>query len=369
MKILLLTYSFNYNYGALLQAYATVKYLESQGHSVTVPDNHPSYLVGNSSFFRGLGLKRKPIAAIWKRLRQFKRYRRFDRFRQLLPIDSSLNSKAAIERALSRFDVVLTGSDQTWNTKFMPAYEPYFYQGFFEGARKVSYAACFGTKEQKESLLLEAVPDLLKFHSIAVRNALSRDIVARLIGVAPTVVVDPTLLHNFREFVSPAEKSGGKSFAMVYALDPTNFEVAQTIVDQVRKVESGIEVHFVNGEKNFDKPAWADRLINDYGPLEFLQALQSSRCLITDSFHGLIFAQKFSKPCVVYSSGWRSERIMSMMEDFSASGLLVQGSDADRIEQVVSHVLAQGGSLQPSDTLLAKTQASKAYLDRALASA
>ncbi|MBD8637305.1 polysaccharide pyruvyl transferase family protein [Stenotrophomonas sp. CFBP 13725] len=371
MNILLLTYSFNYNYGGLLQAYATVKYLESQGHSVTVPKSHPAYLVGNTSLFRGLGLRRRnPITAILRRLRQVERYKRFDSFRSQLPIDASLSSKDAIKRDISRFEAVLTGSDQTWNTKFMPSYEPYFYQGFIaEGPLKVSYASCFGTRQQKDEILSQAAKDLGRFDFIAVRNEVSREIVERLTQKNPTVVVDPTLLHDFNEFRTSAEGNQRPPFIMVYALDIDNFAVAESIVREVQQRQPDIEVHFINGEKNFDKPHWATHLVNSYGPKEFLASMQEASLIVTDSFHGLIFAQKFAKPCIGYSSGWRSERIVSIMSDFGATELLLLDDNPTSVKSVVAKVMDMGARLELGATLQAKINASKSYLANALSEA
>lgn len=371
MNILLLTYSFNYNYGGLLQAYATVKYLESQGHSVTVPKSHPAYLVGNTSLFRGLGLRRKnPLGSVLRRLRQFVRYKRFDSFRSLLPIDPSLSSKEAIARSVARFDAVLTGSDQTWNTKFMPSYESYFYQGFIaKGPLKVSYASCFGTRQQKEEILVQAAKDLGDFDHIAVRNEVSREIVERLTQNDPAVVVDPTLLHDFNELRIPDEVKQHAPFIMVYALDIDNFVLAESIIKEVQLRQPGIEVHFVNGEKNFEKPHWATHLVNSYGPAEFVASMQEASLIVTDSFHGLIFAQKFTKPCIGYSSGWRSERIVSIMSDFDASDLLLLDGEPANVKIVVSKVMEKGARLQLGAALQAKISASKAYLATALSNA
>jgi len=370
MNILLLTFSFNYNYGGLLQAYATVKYLESRGHTVQIPKNHPAYLVGNTSIFRGLRLRNSnPFKSVTRRLRQLQRYSRFDKFRAQLPFNTSLSSKAKIAAATSQFDAVLTGSDQTWNTKFMPTYENYFYQGFLdESVMKVSYASCFGTAQQKDTLLERAATDLKKFDHIAIRNEVSQTIVRRLTGVTPPVVVDPTLLHDFSEFRCSAEEVGSHNSIMVYALDSENFHTAEKIIAAIQKREPGIEVHFVNGEKNFSKPKWASHLINNYGPVEFLQSLQRAKYFVSDSFHGAIFAQKFARPCIIYTSGWRSERISSVMTDFDAAHLLLNSSDKAELQRVIGLVADQGERLSFSDELHEKIASSQTYLEVSLSS-
>lgn len=372
MRVILLTYSFNYNYGGLLQAYATVKYLQSHGHEVTVPVAYPPHMIGNTSLFRGMGLSaKKPWTAVLRRMRQRQRYARFDAFRKKLPLDPSLNSKEAIVRKQSEFDAILTGSDQTWNTKFMPKYDSYFFQGFItDGVRKVSYASCFGTKEQNESVIAHAAADLSKLDHAAVRNEVSRQIFNELTGLSPVVVVDPTLLHDFSEFISEsAPAPAQEGFVMVYALDVANFSIAARIVEELLTRNPKLDVHFVNGEKNFEKPEWATRLINSYGPEEFLHSIQRAAFVVTDSFHGLIFAQKFGAACIGYTSGWRSERIVGMMKDFDASDLLLTDSGADSIKRAVGLVVDGGARLRISASLQEKIELSRSYLSEALSPA
>jgi len=369
VNVLLLTYSFNYNYGGLLQAYATAQYLQSIGHTVTVPTAHPKHMIGNTSLWRGMGLKNgNPLSALIRRLRQAKRYARFDVFRNNLPLDRNLRSKEAITACLDRFNVVLTGSDQTFNTKFMPKYDDYFFQGFHAGGpRKVSYASCFGTREQKPELLSLASPALKSFDAIAVRNSVSQTIVNELTGIDPKVVVDPTLLHDFSELETSVEPADMRRYIMVYALDTANFPMAEKIINALREIEPNLEVHFVNGEKNFDKPRWATHLMNSYGPLEFLRSIRGAAFVVTDSFHGVIFTQKFNRPCIAYSSGWRSERIVSMMRDFNASDLLVMKDDPLVARAAVQRVVEQGARLEISKELQEKVSNSKKFLQEALA--
>jgi len=253
----------------------------------------------------------------------------------------------------------------------MPEYDSYFYQGFLPDGivRKVSYASCFGTKEQREEALSCAAADLAKFDSIAIRNEVSRNIVHRITGIDAAVVVDPTLLHDFAEFEPDPSKSSEGSPVVVYALDPVNFSTAEGIIRELLKRHPDMEVHFINGEKNFDKPSWATHLINSHGPLEFLKAIQSASFVVTDSFHGIIFAQKFGTACIAYTSGWRSERIIGLMKDFSAADLLLVDDNTDHLQRVVTKVADEGARLRMSDQLLRKIDFSKNYLVEALSKA
>ena len=76
MKSLLLTYHFNYNYGAILQTYACIKVLEKKGIDTELPNHKPKMILPRTSFFRGLDRKKiGTTKSIINRLSLFKRYR------------------------------------------------------------------------------------------------------------------------------------------------------------------------------------------------------------------------------------------------------------------------------------------------------
>ena len=54
MKSLLLTYHFNYNYGAILQTYASIKVLKKMRIDIELPNHKPKMILPMTSFFRGL---------------------------------------------------------------------------------------------------------------------------------------------------------------------------------------------------------------------------------------------------------------------------------------------------------------------------
>ena len=117
----LITYHAAYNYGSVLQAYATQSTITDMGHDVTVIDYRP--LEGERYYerlyWRGLGLKSSladltmlPVAGLRK-----KRMRNFERFistnihvgQRRYQEPEELNSLA------DAFDVAVSGSDQIIN--------------------------------------------------------------------------------------------------------------------------------------------------------------------------------------------------------------------------------------------------------------
>lgn len=331
----LLTFSFNYNYGAILQTYAMTKALEELNIATSIPSYVPSYLKGNASFFRGIGLRQNGlVGAIIKRLKQYKRYQAFDEFRSMyLPVDKSLSSLEVIKSRLNDFDSVIVGSDQTWNTNWMSDFESYYFQGFFDagrGTKKISYASCFGKAEQPQEFLPKIRDCLAKFDSLAVRNNMSADVVKNLIQREPAIVVDPTLLHDFSD-LKRAEWSKELDIILVYSLAADNLKNGQNLAEQL-KTKYGSKIVFINGEKPHEI-SWADELLNDAGPMTWLELFMRARFIVTDSFHGCVFATKFRKQFVPYTKGWRAGRIVNFLDTCGLSDLLVKDDHLPEVSE------------------------------------
>lgn len=175
----LITYHAAYNYGSVLQAYATQSTITDMGHDVTVIDYRP--LEGERYYerlyWRGLGLKSSladltmlPVAGLRK-----KRMRNFERFistnihvgQRRYQEPEELNSLA------DAFDVAVSGSDQIINKhsnelervdwKYM---DPYLLK--WANCRKISYASSPATMTDDE--LRRIGPALVEFSALSARG-------------------------------------------------------------------------------------------------------------------------------------------------------------------------------------------------------
>lgn len=324
-KALLLTFSFNYNYGGLLQAYATIKALNKLDIDVFIPVYVPQYVKGNASFFRGLGIRNgNPISRIYKRAILLNRYLRFDSFRSNnFSYDKKLDTLSAIKKHINGYDYVITGSDQAWNTNWYNEFDDYFFQGFFQSnskTKKVSYAACFGSEKQNLNFKDQASRCLNNYDSISVRNNISQNIVHEYIGIMPEVVADPTVLHEFDELKN-SKWNESLNIILVYSLDEDNIQVGKAISLKLKSM-TGCRVVFINSERSLSID-WADKVYNDKGPAEWVELFYRAKYIVTDSFHGCVFAAKFGKKFIPYTTGWRADRITSFLELIGLNDLLI----------------------------------------------
>ena len=155
MKAGLVTFYHIHHYGALLQAAATERAVETLGGACEIID----YFVNqDNSLFRkptGLGSAAADVhtALHYRALKS--RYERFEKFSSdhLRISDHRFESLEELRNTVLPYDVILSGSDQIWNPKIFPDghFDPVFF-GTFSEKRKIAYAPSFGIPKVPEEI-------------------------------------------------------------------------------------------------------------------------------------------------------------------------------------------------------------------------
>ena len=300
MKTGLVTFYHIHHYGALLQAAATTRAVESLGSECEIVDyyvNQDNRLfqkptgIGSAAHDVHTTLHYKPLEA---------RYERFNAFqRNHLHISRHYESIDALKKADLPYDLVLSGSDQIWNPKIFPDghFDPVFFGTFFPG-RKAAYAPSFGIPSLPERMKAELKGYLTDFSHVGVRERQGQKIVQDAAQRDVPVVLDPTLLldaESWRSMSNPnyliqKHLTAGK-YILCYcinkpgALAPYIHRAAETLHLPVVQL-CGIR------QKVYSKA----QCILDAGPAEFLSLFAGAAFVITNSFHGTVFSTQFEKP-------------------------------------------------------------------------
>ena len=295
MKTGLVTFYHIHHYGALLQAAATERAVESLGSQCEIID----YYVNQDN-----GLFRKPTgvgsaaadahtALHYKALKA--RYQRFETFAKdhLRVSAHRFESLEELRSAVLPYDLILSGSDQIWNPKIFPdgRFDPVFF-GAFSQRRRIAYAPSFGIPHIPEGMEEELRGYLKQFSHISVRERQGQRIVKDLTGQEVPVVLDPTLLltrDQWSAMAAPPGLSGG--YILCYcisrpgALAPYIHQLAE---------KTGLPVVQLCGIRQKVHPR--ARCVLDAGPAEFLSLFQNASYVCTNSFHGTVFSVQFQKP-------------------------------------------------------------------------
>ena len=295
MKAGLVTFYHIHHYGALLQAAATERAVESLGGACEIIDY---YVNQNNDLFRkptGVGSAAADVhtALHYKALRD--RYQRFERFSKdhLRISGHRFESLEELRSAELPYDLILSGSDQIWNPKIFPdgRFDPVFF-GAFSTRRKIAYAPSFGVPHIPEGMEEELRSYLEQFSHISVRERQGREIVKEITGKDVPVVLDPTLLltaEQWSAMAAPLDRSGG--YILCYCISKPG-----ALAPYIQRLaeETGLPVVQLCGIRQKVHPKAA--CVLDAGPSEFLGLFQNASYVCTNSFHGTVFSVQFQKP-------------------------------------------------------------------------
>jgi polysaccharide pyruvyl transferase WcaK-like protein len=211
------------------------------------------------------------------------------------------------------YDTVVVGSDEVWNLRH-PWYGrvPLFFGEGLPARRIVAYAASFGNHDAAAGLDRVWAERLSRFDAISVRDHNSLQLVEHATGRTPPVVLDPCL--QFPPIASSAWEAE-RPFVAVYG---HNFSPA--MIEQVRRWAAGRSLPTVSISYRND---WADLQWLDAGPFEFAAAIAAADAVVTNFFHGVVFAINHDKPFVCEGSEYRANKISGLTDLVGASDRVV----------------------------------------------
>jgi hypothetical protein len=314
MKVNTITCHEVYNYGASLQEYALLAFLNNKGFDAEVLHYKPPYLSGhfnlraisNPKFDKPILKELYLLAKLPKRLKSLEKKRNFDAFhKKYIPTNKTLyRTNEELKKNLPEGDVFICGSDQIWNSYFQNGKDPAFYLNFVpDNKKKISYAASFAIDELEEEIKPLVKENVERMHAVGVRETSGVRILNEL-GIDNAVqVLDPVFLlekSHWEQFIKPVKEQ----FVFVYDFDsnPVIKEIALKL-----KKEKGWKIYTLNSNIDYaDENFWLE------GSEKFLSLVSQSQMNITNSFHSTAFSLIFERQLVVVN---RSEKINTRMRD------------------------------------------------------
>jgi hypothetical protein len=388
-KVAILTLHRVHNYGAVLQAYALQKTLAGLGVQSEILDllrpNHPGYgksVPGTTSVPAGSNghdsMRRKglPVALREKAVKALEnlvlaksrlKFRIFDQ-NQLQYSPASYSCAAELTAAQLDYDAYVTGSDQVWNPTFTWSPEPFFLTFVPPGIPRIAYAPSFGVSAIDPSLQPRYAHWLQAMTHLSIRERHGAEIIKKLTGRDPQIVLDPTFLvvkAQWEAFsIGPECK---KPFIFCYSVGDTPALV--TLCDHLQKL-TGYPIYKINKARHAVKDICDRRFkaVTDAGPQEFLGYLKHAEMVVTNSFHGTVLSLNMQKPFFTIPSSMteghsRDSRLFSILRHLCAEDRLYM-SNRD---------LPTGKGLEMrylpiSERITTEREKSLAYLEKAVRS-
>jgi len=321
MKIGILTYQRAENYGALLQAFASVTYLKRLGYDVELIDYWPAYHERNyniffTNFFWSLPSKRKiaflavtilSLPWLFKRKNNFKKfmYKRLN-----LPLKITYRS----DDFCNKYDTVLYGSDQIWRK--WNVFSHTFYDEWYFGSdniiakKKIAMAASAGALNITEEEQLFFQNRMKNFTTVLVRENDLREFLSS-INITSQVVVDPVFLLSSKEWESLAgkkTKSKEQKYILFYNLMKTDESVE--FVEKLQK-HYGCEIKEINKKRSLRHQG--RRYIKSASVEEFLSLIRDAELVVSNSFHGVALSIIFEKQFYAIGMRKKTERVKTLL--------------------------------------------------------
>lgn len=301
MKIALLTIWHEQNYGAEMQAYATIKALQMLGHEVQMIDIRLSD--AQKPNFNG-----RLMNFLTKKSEINKNFEMF--WHKYIPCTRRYATLKDLQQYPPEADCYLVGSDQVWNPAITGIFSLLYFIPFGNaGVKKISYASSFGTSDWKECNEFDRVVRqcLKNFKAVSCREISGVKLLKDHFNIEAKCVLDPTLLHqNYDELISKRQE---KNTVVFYPLSPWN-----DLEKYVKSLSRLLKKEYLNTnniEYRFGIIPWRRPRMEDW-----IKNISEASLVVTPSFHGvalsIIYHRQF---IVVIQNRSRATRILNILEN------------------------------------------------------
>ena len=345
MKIAILTLVFN-NYGTRLQSYALCKVLKRLGGedaSIKVVNMDTPWGSGaRKSFverfrklaasFKGYGVHGfKHVAELFRWAYEYRRVNRekheglcrlrdesFGLINNKIPYTDHFTVDEVRKGCLDTYDVLLVGSDQVWNAAKVPN-QDIFLLDFAKKQKCLTYAASFGMTAIPDGMFELYKKGINRFESLLLREKEGLEMCKALDRNDAKVVLDPTLLlgyDDYQEIMDDGESPmiEGK-YILLYSLNKS-----YRIYDEVYGICKRTGCKMVVLKRSFCPPSMeryeGSIELFAVSPGGCLRLIKNAECVITNSYHALLFSINFNISFYVYldNADQENSRMLTILD-------------------------------------------------------
>lgn len=357
MRIGVLTFHRCINYGSYWQTRCLVEGLRARGHEPVVID-HASRRIDIAEWKCAFRPTLPEPVPEGDRLRYRTKIQRFGEAIRTLPLSPPYPLDGQVDPGC---ELVVVGSDEVWNLAH-PWYGGcgLFYGQGLQAPRLVSYAASFGNQDAQWALGPEQAGWLAGFDRISVRDGNSARIVEDALGKVPELVLDPCL--QFPPTGDAIERIDHPAPPETPYLALYGHGFSRGLSLRVREWarQRGLQVISI-GYRN----DWADRQWLDAGPNAFARFMAGAEAVVTNFFHGCVFALLNARPFVCEPTSYRSNKLRGLMDTVGGQRHLLEVDAGGG--QCLDGLLGRPLEDAIGERIAAARRRSSRFLDHALA--
>lgn len=305
MKIGVLTFHWAANHGAMLQAYATMQYLRQCGHEAFIIDYYPV----NQELSLKNALRPSRLSVMSERFRNYQKEKKVAPFRQHFMLSCRFRTNQELTENPPEADAYITGSDQVWNAYYLLRGEgkvtPVYFLNFGRsGCKKIAMSVSFGCVEYPQEAKEQAAPYIHALDAISVREKTGLDVLESMDYHDGVVTADPTSLLApgvYGQLCADIPVSKGKVALCILR------KQSKGVIDTIHRLIASFENREVVSISDVSVPVW-------------LATIRDAECVITNSFHCVMFCLKFHTPfMVVLEDGAKAgmnDRLFTLLDYF-----------------------------------------------------
>lgn len=388
-KLAILTLVIN-NYGTKLQSYALCKAIKSlnlvepevinlQGawHGSTVKISRKKQLIDVLKTYKLKSFKKVYDFLRWNyELKEIRKNdyteaitnkdKLFLKFDEQIPYSKESYSIDDIRAGkLLNYDMFLVGSDQVWNGPRVGCLDVYMCDFLHQKRSALSYAASFAINTIPENLLGDYKKYIQNMKTLLVREARGVELCKQLGRDDARHVVDPTLLLEKKDYEEltrrPTDLVGTDDYILVYSLTSS-----MKIYEEASKLAKRNKCKMVMLKRDPLPPlasSFKDAInLLEVGPAEFISLIKYAKCVVTGSYHALMFSLLRHANFYIYMDDANAEnsRLVSSLSMFGLEKQLYY--ETSSLPKVLPHV-----DYDMVDPILkAKREESKALLKQSI---
>ena len=323
-KVGVLTFHNTSNYGAALQAYATLEALADIGVDAEIIDYSNKarerkykacYRVLDSILAGHFKVAIKYLL-LWPGIlaRNYSFYMFYKKYIKTSQV--VYRTTSALKSGASHYDAIIAGSDQIWSYKNNNKDFNYLLQFVPDDVRKLSYGSSFGLSEIPKSLIENYKKNLSRINYISVREKKGLEIVKSITGREAFLALDPVLLHGKKFWDGMAERVEFESGTFhLYYINDNCYRSLPIFNKKNLSLSKKVSVGSFKINDILDKNFF---IRNAKGPRSFIGYIKNARSVYTTSFHAVVFCLIFNVTFYVFLSGdiGRDSRIIQVLNDF-----------------------------------------------------
>ncbi|MDE6581972.1 MAG: polysaccharide pyruvyl transferase family protein [Duncaniella sp.] len=321
-KIGIITHYDVHNHGALLQLTALIRVLAAKGYEAKALRFDKNYDFMGHDLKAKYDVSAKSVGIYMKYLKEKGMGCTVYNFRKRHTLNDYKSRAGLIGDYYSesgQLDGVIVGSDEVFALHTGPT--PVMFGHCLPTDAVMSYAGSFGPTTYE---------DICRLHSenfvrsgiegmkyVTVRDGNSADVVERLTGERPAVVVDPVLLYGYKDEIAGMKAPKVGDCLLVYSYDNR--------MNSPEEVKAITEYAHGKGLKTLSPGfyhKWCDYNI-DVDPIELLSYFKNAAEVVTDTFHGSVMSLITGARFVAKTRESNHLKLVNLLEEYGVADRII----------------------------------------------